>query len=89
MDLPEFFRDCAAPSFRDHILEGRGSLELELELEPEGLKKKAYGGSTRGTQANDSLLDDGAYKACLGSLRFDEDDSDDEITLTKPLVRWQ
>lgn len=72
MDLPAFFRDTAAPAFFDHVLEGRGTMSLELEIEPTRPQEKANGRANR--QKHRDAFDDSASKACLGSFSFDDDD---------------
>jgi hypothetical protein len=77
-DLPEFFRDSAAPAFMDHALEGSSracGLELEFELEYEHPCSEPYGGlqsADDGYAFEDSHYD-GALKACMGFLDEDDD----------------
>lgn len=78
MELPEFFRDSAAPTFVDHVLGDSDSFQLEARCNDKR-------GSTGDNTIGELSIDDCAYNACLGSLRLE--DSDDDIVSRKPV--WQ
>jgi hypothetical protein len=78
MELPEFFRDSAAPTFVDHVMGDSDSFQLEARCNDKR-------GSTGDNTIGELSIDDSAYNACLGSLRLE--DSDDDIVSRKPV--WQ